>query len=127
MHTDDTILTTGKYKFTRLCRVPPDYLLAVYKDKNFPDKELAEYVRENIGRIMQRKRGEVPTPELKRICEKITYLSEKDAKFVIAKARDNVQENKKPVRAYECEKCSGWHLTSIPYEKLEKIKQKTPT
>jgi uncharacterized protein YjhX (UPF0386 family) len=42
----------------------------------------------------------------------------------VAKARESVQENKKPVRAYECEKCSGWHLTSIPHERWEKIKEK---
>ena len=30
-----------------------------------------------------------------------------------------VPEFKKPVRAYSCQKCGGWHLTSVPYERWE--------
>ena len=118
---DNTILTFGKYKFTKLCRVPPDYLLSIYKDKNCPHKELVDYVHENIGRIMQRKRGEVPTPKLTMICDKIPYPTEKAAKFEINRIKVLEQENKKPVRCYECDKCSAWHLTSIPHEEWKKL------
>ena len=121
-YTDDTILTSGKYKFTKLCRVPPDYLLDIYKHKSCPNKELIEYIKDNLQKIMHRKSGKIVAPELKRICGKMSFLSEKDAKFKINKIRDVEQEDKKPIRAYECEKCGGWHLTSIPYEQWEKKK-----
>ena len=120
MYDDNTILTSGKYKFTRLCRVPPDYLLNIYKDKNCPDKELIEYIKDNMQKIMDRKLGRVVAPELTRVCDKIVFPTERDAKFEINRIKNLEQENKKPVRAYECERCSAWHLTSIPHEEWNK-------
>ena len=79
-----------------------------------------EYVVANIDSIRARARGEIIAPELVKICDKIVFVSEKDAKDRIRKLSELKQDNKKPVRAYECEKCGGWHLTSIPYEKWEK-------
>ena len=119
-YTDDTILTSGKYKFTRLCRVPPDYLINLYKDRNYHDKELIEYIGTNIQRIVDRKLGKIVASQLKRVCDKIQYPTEKDAKFEINRIKNLEQENKKPVRAYQCDKCSAWHLTSISHEEWKK-------
>lgn len=51
MYADDTILTRGKYKFTSLCRVPPEYLLNLYAKKNKANPELYEYVEKNLSLI----------------------------------------------------------------------------
>lgn len=121
MYTDETPLTFGKHKFVRLCRVPAEYLLNIYKTKNIKDKELIDYIEKNLEKIIARQEGKIIAPKLEKTCEKITYISEKDAKFEINKIREKEQEHKKPVRAYECQKCGGWHLTSIPFEKWEKL------
>ena len=52
--------------------------------------------------------------------DKIVFASEKEAKQEIRRIRVLEQVNKKPVRAYECEKCGGWHTTSLPFEEWEK-------
>lgn len=129
MFTDDTLLTFGKYKFVRLCRVPPEYLLAIHKNKtalsrevmleipSATGKELLEYIEANLERIQARQRGEIDAPEIELTCEKLPFPNEKAAKAEIRRIQAREQENqKKPVRAYECEKCSAWHLTSITIE-----------
>ncbi|MFC3365282.1 hypothetical protein ACFOG5_19060 [Pedobacter fastidiosus] len=73
MYTDDTILTTGKYRFTLLCRVPPEYLLNLYTRKNKANLELYEYVERNLSLIEARASGEVEIPVLDITCKKI-YL-----------------------------------------------------
>lgn len=120
MYTDDTILTVGKYKFVRLSRVPPEYIIKLYETKGYPNQELKEYIEANIEKIKARQAGLIPTPEIELPCEKITYASEKIAKDSLHFIQALKQEHKKPVQAYECAKCGGWHLTSIPYEEWEK-------
>ncbi len=140
MYTDDTILTFGKYKFIKLCRVPADYLLAFHKQYNpnhkKANKELFEYIENNLEKIKARQEGKIISPPLEigykttgrfvqLVCKdsnKIIFPSEKDAKHEIRRIQNLEQENKKPVRAYECEKCGGWHLTSISFERWEKLK-----
>lgn len=133
MYTDNSILTWGKHKFTKLCRIPADYLLRL-TDCNCPDNELLKYIEFNKDAIIARNEGIVDTPEVelgfkfvgnrvKIICpdtEKIIFISEKDAKNEIQRIMNLTQTQKKPVRAYECTKCGGWHLTSISYEEYEK-------
>lgn len=116
MYTDDTLLTHGKYKFIALCRIPAKYLLNVYNSKNPTDKDLNEYIERNLDIIKARQNGLITSPVLKVTCEKIIYISKKEAKLEINRIKLKVQENKKPIRTYECEKCGGWHLTSIPIE-----------
>jgi len=111
-YTDETMLTFGKHKFTRLCRVPPEYLLTFLENK--AHKELHEYVTENLERILMRRDGLLEAPPLEFPCAKITYRSKKDANWVLAKIKDVEQAHKKPIRSYECDKCGGWHLTSKP-------------
>ena len=112
-YTDDTILTYGQHKFTKLCRVPPDYLLNVLKNRP-SDTALCEYVRENIERIIQRRDGLIPTPQIRPTCDKFVYLTKKEANAFLAKIADVEQYHKKPVRSYECEFCGFWHTTSRP-------------
>ena len=125
MYTDDSLITFGRYRFTKLCRVPATYLIDISK-YNYPDKELKAYVESNIEKISDRLEGRINTPKPIKVCKKITYASEKNAKADIKKIQKIEQENKKPVRAYECEKCGGWHLTSISYEEWNTRKMIDP-
>lgn len=111
-YTDYTILTFGKYKFTRLDRVPADYLLKIYENKNKSNQDLYNYVAENLEKIIMRESGIIESPTLNSPCKKITYLNKKDANTVLAQIATTNQTHKKPIRSYECPLCSGWHLTS---------------
>lgn len=122
MYTDDTILTFGPYKFTRLCRVPADYLLELYKTRKQKYQQLIKYIEKNLDKIKAIKEGKITPPPLGITCEKVIFPSEKEAKREIKRIAKLEQKHKKPVRTYECEDCGGWHLTSIPFEEWEKIK-----
>lgn len=129
-YSDTTLLTTGKYKFVALCRIPPKYLLDIYNKENrngkYPDQELIAYIEKNLERLKAKHTGKEVAPKLERVCEKFVYPSRKDAKIELKKIRKIIQEHKKPIREYECDKCGGWHLTSIPYEVWKQMnKQKT--
>jgi len=112
IYTDETILTFGRYKFTKLCRIDPDYLLEFLNNKTFI--ELHNYVVENLEKIIMRKEGIIETPKLEFPCIKITYANEKIANQVLSSIKSIDQTHKKPIRAYECDKCGCWHLTSKP-------------
>jgi len=120
MYNDNTILTVGKYKFIALCRVPADFLLRMYTNKGYYNAELKEYIESNIEKIILRNEGLIITPPLDFPCEKLFYANRKIAKGVLRKIASMKQEHKKPIRVYECEKCGGWHLTSMPLEEWQK-------
>lgn len=120
MYTDDSILTFGKYKFTKLCRVPADYLLKFVVETSIP--ELHEYVVNNLERIVQRSEGIIEPPPLTFPCEKAAYINEKIAKIVLNRIKAIQQDYKKPVRVYECDRCGMWHLTSVPLEIYQQLK-----
>lgn len=63
-------------------------------------------------------------PSKEYICDKIAYYCKKVANDALKIIRETEQDHKKPVRSYECEKCSQWHLTSIPYETWKEMKRK---
>lgn len=115
MYTDNTILTFGKYKFTKLCRVPILYLTNIYNNKSISDKEFLLYIENRLkGRIVIEK-NEIT-------CQKFPLFSEKLAKEHLKRiANEKSKGNKKPIRAYECQKCGGWHLTSKTIEEYEDI------
>jgi hypothetical protein len=46
------------------------------------------------------------------ICEKTTYHSREQAEEAIDIFRHSLRTKKKPVRAYKCGACGGWHITS---------------
>ena len=114
MYADDTILTRGKYKFTSLCRVPPEYLLNLYAKKNKANPELYEYVEKNLSLIKARAIGALEIPELHIVCKKIVYSSEKVAKAELKRISEMKNDHKIPIRSYHCEVCGGFHLTSKP-------------
>lgn len=110
MLTDNDMLDYGRYKFIRLRNVPADYLITISKQ----DPKVLDYVNANLDKLMER-RKEMPfaNPEPP-VCTKITYVNEKEAKRILKIARHKKQNNKRPIRAYECNVCGGWHLTSKP-------------
>ena len=114
MYTDDTILTKGKYKFTALCRVPPEYLLNLHAKKNKANPELYEYIEKNLSRIKARAIGTLEIPELHIVCKKIVYSTENAAKAELKRIGDMKNDHKIPIRSYFCEVCGGFHLTSKP-------------
>lgn len=114
MYEDDTILTKGKYKFTALCRVPPEYFLNLYLKKNKSNLELYEYVEKNLSLIKARQIGALEIPELHIVCNKIIYSSEKVAKAELKRISEMKNDHKIPIRSYQCEVCGGFHLTSKP-------------
>lgn len=148
-YNDSTMLASGPYKFTSLGKIPAKWLIKIYnQDKEascilkkgkfgkHPDRKLIAYIEKNLESIKKR-RGQHTAKEdtgfghktrpggggVKQLtCNetgKLVYVSEKEAKdeLILIKQSDS---EKKPVRAYECEKCGGWHLTSIPYEVRKK-------
>lgn len=119
-YTDNTIMLSGDYKYTSLCRVPPSYLLKIYhRRKKHPDKALLAYIKDNMEKIKGRQDGTIAIPKLEIACEKRQFTNQKEAKDEIKRIRDLAQGHKKPVRSYECEKCGAWHITSMSLEKWE--------
>lgn len=107
--TRNSILTRGKHKFKTIQNVPIDYLLNIYNSQQNAYPELLAYVNANIDDI---KNGINPERDYNVTCTKIKYCNKKIANQHLKRIRSKTQEHKKPIRAYECEKCSQWHLTS---------------
>ncbi len=57
--------------------------------------------------------------------KKVTFGSEKDAEFYIHKLGKSSVRDTVPTRAYKCNKCGGYHLTSKPNwnDKLSKLEE----
>lgn len=103
--------------------------MEIYNKKTH-DKELTQYIKNNLGKIQARLEGKITAPELdlsfrltkngiQLLCpdtEKIIFPSEKEAKLELRRISFMAQKQKKPQRAYECTTCGGWHLTSISIE-----------
>lgn len=47
------------------------------------------------------------------ICKKVSFATEAFAEYYIDKLKKTSTRTVKPVRAYLCENCLAWHLTSI--------------
>jgi len=58
-------------------------------------------------------------------CKKVKFIDEEFANQYIQKLNKTSKRRLKPVRAYLCEKCLTWHITSIESisSKLPKIEQ----
>lgn len=118
---DDTLFPYGEYRFTRMSKVPADYLLKLSGKKANLSKPFIKYIKDNLHIIQSKvETNEIETVSL--ICKKILYINEKIAKIALSRIKEIEQGHKKPIRAYECEVCGGWHLTSIP---LDVFKVKT--
>lgn len=112
MYNDQTILTSGRYKFKRLINIPADYLLNILKS-GCHDNMLCEYIAANKERIESPEWGK--EQEVSRVCGKIYFCDEKTAKEYMNTKAWKWRNGHKPVRAYECDKCGAWHTTSIPH------------
>jgi len=125
MYTDETMLAKGKYKFWKLKEVPPKYFLNIHENGGSNDPDLKEWIINNLERLQANKESfGVAPPVVPFICDKRTFPTQKDAKASLAKIRNVSGENQKPIRAYECPICSGWHLTSKEYLTSKELNNK---
>lgn len=53
-------------------------------------------------------------PSGKQVCHKSKFKTEHQALETLRQIAEEPQNRKKPVRAYACYQCGGWHLTSRP-------------
>lgn len=129
MLTSDSIIKFGKYKgIKQLKEISNGYLEQFYNShlgqdcEESPDlKELMEYIEiiigfKKIGKNQPSQWETALTTAIKNSCPKEFFINESDAKYRLdyirkMKVKHN-GKNKIPVRAYECEKCGYWHLTS---------------
>ena len=55
-------------------------------------------------------------------CTKVYFIDEENANFYIEKLNKTSVRKLKPIRAYLCDKCLSWHLTSIEsYENMQLV------
>lgn len=55
------------------------------------------------------------------MCKKTSFANEESANHYIKKLKKTSTRSVIPVRAYLCEKCHNWHLTSIPTKEQKVI------
>jgi hypothetical protein len=48
------------------------------------------------------------------LCEKKTFPSERQANLRLAEVKESATEVRVPIRSYQCDRCTLWHLTSWP-------------
>lgn len=132
MYTDDSIMPNGKYKAWRLKDIPVKYFTTIWDNGGGGNPLLGEYIKNNLDRfrLTGKYSLEPPSAPITFSCKKRTYATKKIALENIIKPKSK-QIKKAPIRAYECKKCSGWHLTSKEYdeyveEKEARSKQKLP-
>lgn len=120
MYNDNSILTWGKYKFTSLKRIPASWLLSKHKNTGIHDKELVAWVGENLDKLKERHESEIKNgkpAQITNTCTKYQYASQKEAEKHLSQIVQKGQQasgHLLPVRAYHCNRCPFWHLTSIP-------------
>ncbi len=49
-------------------------------------------------------------------CRKRPFRDKNDAVYALHGIQNKNDDRKKPVRAYQCEHCQQWHLTSEPID-----------
>lgn len=126
MYTDETIMPYGGYRGYPIKNIPIKYFENVLKNKKDARPELIEYIMANAKRLNIAIPNYTPKLNLPKyvraedlipfICDKKTFPTKKDAQNSLKTIRSVGGEHKKPQRAYECPKCSGWHLTSMDIE-----------
>lgn len=57
------------------------------------------------------------------ICKKAFFINEDFAEQYITKLKKTSIRDRKPIRAYLCQKCFNWHLTSIEDKNLTYLKR----
>lgn len=133
MYNKNTILTWGEYKNHMIKDIPIEWLKKI-RLSGCDDKKLNEYLKKrfNIFELISTESQFQETftfkPNKKNgyvVCSKtnkITYPLESDAKYEINRIKKSKSKTK-PVRAYECSHCGGWHLTSQTKEEYNNKKE----
>jgi hypothetical protein len=115
MSTDIYILTK-KHGLSTVQKLPANYLLSSQGNYKHSRPEVWQFIEDNKELLLTL--GDKPMVEEVQVqtsdCAKTKYYSEKFAKEQLNKIINSKGEHKKPVRAYECEYCGQWHLTSMP-------------
>lgn len=109
-YNDTSVLTQGKYRYVPLREVPAEYLLTLYKNGGNGNKALLKYVTDNYEAIQAR--VGVTIDRHPPTCAKISYVDKKAANAHIKWIQSTNKESCVPVRAYQCDKCTSWHITS---------------
>ena len=110
-YNDETILANGKLKFIPLGKVDPRILIEIFETKSKGNMSLFIYVEKNIEHIRSRLYN---TNEEQIIdCNKVKYLSKEIANSHIKWISKNTKSKKVPIRSYQCDKCTAWHVTSM--------------
>ena len=112
MYNDNSpFLLPGKYQFISLKNVPAKYLLNI--QNSAADDDLKIYIKNNFENLVRRAEAEKQKnpPKILLKCNKISYQTEREAMKEIVRIARRTQENKKPVRIYQC-LCGAYHLTS---------------
>lgn len=55
-------------------------------------------------------------PSGRTVCVKRRYQDEQQATDALAQIAATPDQRKKPIRAYACAACRGWHITSKTYD-----------
>lgn len=109
-YNDMSCLTYGIHKYKALKKVDANYLLRLYRNGCNGDKALLKYIKDNYEAIEARigKDPEQESPS----CTKKAYISKQAANAHIRWIQENSKSNYVPVRSYQCDKCTSWHITS---------------
>lgn len=111
-YTDETILAVGKFKFIALGRANPHELLEIYESKSMGNISLFRYVEKNYDKIRDRLNIGSEPVETSQDCKKVKYISKETANSHIKWILEKSKNSHLPVRAYPCDKCTSWHITS---------------
>lgn len=131
----NSVVRNGIHQGKRISQLKAEVLLNfnTEQSKNI-DFDLYLYVQENLNRIQGQYRMEQKESHSRYLsykgnqnivtfkCPKKTFATKKMAMEAIVKnpRKDkNGEERKRPIRAYECRNCSGWHLTSKTVEEYK--------
>ena len=109
-YTDDTLLMFGPHKFKRLANVPAQYLLN-RAACGCQDKLLAEYIIQNQKSLFERAKTEKDVVK-NATCNKIAFENMESAEKRMYEIQSEPGDHTKPKRAYWCDKCGLYHLTS---------------
>lgn len=105
----------GQFKNKPLKDIPAFYLVRLYHQKEFMTQylEINEYIEATHRDLLPLKASKHLLPKYEPLpCEKYTYVDEGEARKALKLIKQDKRTHKKPVRAYQCEVCGYWHLTS---------------
>ena len=119
----DIYVFTKKWGIARIDKLPSNYVLSIKNNFKHLRPEIWEYAEANKELLIHL--GEKPiTSEVEEPikCTKLQYHSQAFAKSELKRIRETIGNHKKPIRAYECDICSAWHLTSMEMETYKSTK-----